>query len=242
MMGPSKRQKTYYYKSSWEETYCFVDTSHGTFATNYPENSEIRKKKVCELKSKLSAQKSVVVRPLLKSKNATTALFKNAHLLVKKKKPFQDGELLKEAFLAGAESLFEGFSNKQEIISAIQELQLSDSTVSRRIEAIADDMQSQLTDKEMREWFSLQFDESTDISDMLNKHNEKLSDSLWILNLAFLTDINAKFNILNLDLQGKDKELAQMMGSVKAFKSKLTLWMSQMRSKSRPSQDTSELI
>ncbi|KAG8239555.1 hypothetical protein J437_LFUL018906, partial [Ladona fulva] len=39
-------------------------------------------------------------------------------------------------------------------------------------------------------------------------------------------------NILNLDLQDKDKELAQMMGSVKAFKAKLTLWMSQMRSKS----------
>ncbi|KAG8234997.1 hypothetical protein J437_LFUL013877 [Ladona fulva] len=162
MSGPSKRQKTYYYKSSREEMYCFVDmkgkcvcllcgasvafakkhnTNHRTFAKNYLENSEIRKKKVCELKSKLSAQQS-------------------------KTKPFQDRELLKEAFLAGAESLFEGFSNKREIISVIQELQLSDSTVLRRIEAIADDMQCQLKrDVKTCEWFFLQFDESMDISD-----------------------------------------------------------------------------
>ncbi|KAG8231732.1 hypothetical protein J437_LFUL012039 [Ladona fulva] len=86
-------------------------TIHGTFAKNYPENSEIRKKK-----------QSVFVRPLSKSKNATTASFKIDHLLARKNKTFQDGESLKEAFLAGAESLFEGFSDKREIISAIQEL------------------------------------------------------------------------------------------------------------------------
>ncbi|KAG8224907.1 hypothetical protein J437_LFUL006265 [Ladona fulva] len=65
-----------------------------------------------------------------------------------------------------------------------------------------------------------------------SKHIEKLSDSSWLLDLAFLADITEKLNILNLHLQGKDKELAQMMGSVKAFKAKLTLWISQMRSKS----------
>ncbi|KAG8239554.1 hypothetical protein J437_LFUL018905 [Ladona fulva] len=158
MSGPNKRQKTSSYKSSWEETYCFFDvkgkcvcllrgasvaftkkhnmehhfqTNHGTFATNYPKNSEIRKKKVCELKSKLSVQQSVFVRPLSKSKNASTALFKIAHLLAKKKKPFQDND-----------------------------------TVLRRIEAIADDMQSQLkSDVKTCELFSLQFDESMDISD-----------------------------------------------------------------------------
>ncbi|KAG8229223.1 hypothetical protein J437_LFUL008860 [Ladona fulva] len=65
-----------------------------------------------------------------------------------------------------------------------------------------------------------------------SKHIEKLSDSSWLLDLAFLADITEKLNILYLDLQGKCKDLAQMMGSVKAFKAKLTLWMSEMRSKS----------
>ncbi|KAG8237259.1 hypothetical protein J437_LFUL011289 [Ladona fulva] len=112
-------------------------TNRGTFAKNYPKNSEIRKKKVCELKSKLSAQQSVFVRPLSKSKNPTMASFKIAH-------------------------------EEENTISrrAIQALQLSDSTALRRIEAIADDMQSQLKrDMETCEWFSLQFDESMDISD-----------------------------------------------------------------------------
>ncbi|KAG8236400.1 hypothetical protein J437_LFUL014921 [Ladona fulva] len=120
---------------------------------------------LCELKSKLSAQQSVFVRPISKSKNATTASFKIAHLLAKKIKPFQDGELLScSSFLAGAESFFEGFFNKRESISAIQELQLSDSTVLRRIDAIGNDMQSQLKrDVEMCEWFSLRFDVSNEV-------------------------------------------------------------------------------
>ncbi|KAG8229913.1 hypothetical protein J437_LFUL008245 [Ladona fulva] len=46
-----------------------------------------------------------------------------------------------------------------------------------------------------------------------SKHIEELSDSSWLLDLAFLADITEKLNILNLDLQGKDKDLAQMMGS-----------------------------
>jgi hypothetical protein len=47
----------------------------------------------------------------------------------RRKETFQDGELLKEAFLTGADCLSEGFSNKREIMLAIQDLQLSDITV-----------------------------------------------------------------------------------------------------------------
>jgi hypothetical protein len=72
---------------------------------------------------------------------------------------------LKEAFLTGADCLSEGFSNKREIMLAIQDLQLSDITVTRRIQVISSGMQTQLkSDLEPCDWFSLQFDESTDIS------------------------------------------------------------------------------
>jgi hypothetical protein len=58
-------------------------------------------------------------------------------LLTKKEnKTFQDGELLKGAFLTGAEYNFEGFSNKREIMSTMQDLQLSDNTAVRRIQII----------------------------------------------------------------------------------------------------------
>ena len=87
-------------------------------------------------------------------------------MLAKKKKPFIDGELFKELFLTSADCLFDGFSNKHEIVSAIQDLQLSNNTITRRIHAISTDIQTQLnTNLEICDWFSLQFDESTDISD-----------------------------------------------------------------------------
>nr|XP_042900361.1 cholecystokinin receptor type A-like [Parasteatoda tepidariorum] len=57
-------------------------------------------------------------------------------------------------------------TDKREIMPAIQDLQLSENTVTRRIGAISKDMQTQLkSDLKICEWFSLQFDESTDIAD-----------------------------------------------------------------------------
>ncbi|GFT40985.1 DUF4371 domain-containing protein [Nephila pilipes] len=52
-------------------------------------------------------------------------------------------------------------------MSAVQDLQLSDNTVTRRIGAISKDMQMQLkSDLEICECFSLQFDKSTDIAQL----------------------------------------------------------------------------
>lgn len=51
-------------------------------------------------------------------------------------------------------------------MSSIKCLQLSNNTVTRRIHAISTDIQTLLNaDLEICDWFSLQFDESTDISD-----------------------------------------------------------------------------
>jgi hypothetical protein len=64
------------------------------------------------------------------------------------------------------------------------------------------------------------------------KDFDKLNDRSWLLDLAFLADITEKLNSLNLDLQGKDKDVAHMISSINSFKAKLTLWMSQIKSKS----------
>ena len=185
MSGPSKRQRTYNFNTDWEESYCFVNLKnkcvccvvivlqcrknierhfqsiHATFDVNYPLKSEVRKKKICQLKSNLTAQETVFTGHVEISKKATIASFKISHMLAKKK-PLIDGELFKELFLTGANCLFNGFSNKLEIVSAIQDLQLSNNTVTRRIHAISTDIQTQLkTDFEICDWFSLQYDEST---------------------------------------------------------------------------------
>lgn len=52
-------------------------------------------------------------------------------------------------------------------MSAIQALQFSDNTVTRRIYDISKDMQTELKSYlEICDWFSLKFDESTDITDV----------------------------------------------------------------------------
>ena len=122
---------------------------------------------ICQLKSSLTAQQSIFTRHVENSKKATIASFIISYMLAKKKKHFIDGELFKELYFTGADCLFDGFSNKHEIVSAIQDLQLSNNNVTRRIHATSTDIQTQLkTDLEICDWFSLQFDESPDISDI----------------------------------------------------------------------------
>lgn len=98
--------------------------------------------------------------------NATEALFRVSRLLINKTKSFQDGEIVKEAFVEAADTLFQDFKNKAKILSSIKALQLSRSTVARRSEAMAQDLMQQLwKDIADCECFSLQLDEPTDASD-----------------------------------------------------------------------------
>lgn len=57
----------------------------------------------------------------------------------------------------------------------------------------------------------------------LSKHTEcaQLEHSQWLLDLAFLTDITEMLNDLYLELQGQDKHVINMIGSVNTFKSRL---------------------
>ena len=52
-----------------------------------------------------------------------------SHSVIKHKKSLQDGEMMKEAFVEAADSLFQDFKNKLEILSSLKALQLSQSTV-----------------------------------------------------------------------------------------------------------------
>ena len=74
--------------------------------------------------------------------------------------------MIRTAFLEAANTLFDNFKNKAEIMSAIKSVQLSANTVMRRVEAMSSDVISQLkTDFDRCSYCSLQFDESTDIVD-----------------------------------------------------------------------------
>lgn len=58
-----------------------------------------------------------------------------------------------------------------------------------------------------------------------------LEDTEWILDLAFLTDITGKLNLLNCELQGKGKTVADMISSVNAFKTKMSIFSMHLQTK-----------
>jgi hypothetical protein len=49
--------------------------------------------------------------------------------------------------------------------------------------------------------------------------------------LVLFTDTTDKLNSLNLRLQGRDKYVAEMIGSLKSYKAELVLWMLHMKTK-----------
>jgi len=96
--------------------------------------------------------------------NVTGASFKPAWSTAKANKPATEGEFLKTDC---ANSLLSYFKNKDDIIKQILKLQISDSTVIRRVEVISDNISSQLLkDIESAALFSLALDESTDRTDI----------------------------------------------------------------------------
>ena len=141
-------------------------TVHRTNDTDIPPKSELRNRKVKELKSRLSGQQAFFTKVTSKAKAATEASFRVSHAIIKHKKSFQDGEMIKEAFVEAADSLFRDFKNKPEILSSIKALQLARSTVTQRCKVMAEDLTQQLQkDIADCDCFSLQLDESTDVSD-----------------------------------------------------------------------------
>lgn len=183
-MNPNKKCKTYHFNQEWELEFFFVDikgkcvcllcrdtlsffkrgnierhyrTKHVDFDLKFTKHSSLRQDKLKTMKLKLNQEQSIFKNPNKLSENLTIA-----YLLAKKKKPFSDGELIKEA----SDSLFMDFKNKSEIVGAINKIQLSSNTVMRRIGAISSNQKTQLqTDLLKCSYFSLQMDESNDMID-----------------------------------------------------------------------------
>ena len=218
--GPSKKKKTYHFHTEWEEDYFFVMSHskciclickasvalpkktnverhyrsvHKAYDSDFPPSSELRKRKVRELQSQLAGQQSLFLKPTSTAKAATEASLRVSHAIIKHKKSFQDGEMVKEAFIEAADALFRDYKNKTEIVNAIKAVQLSRSTVTRRCEVMAEDLTQQLLkDIEDCKCFSLQLDESTDVSD---------TAQLCVFIRMVFTDMTAKEELLTITVQ-----------------------------------------
>ena len=98
---------------------------------------------------------------------ATEASYEIANCIAKHGKPFTDGDYIKTAFELSADLLFDGLPNKETIKSRIKEMPTSARTVQRRIEDMAENVNSQQTaGLKDATVFSVALDESVDVNDM----------------------------------------------------------------------------
>jgi len=138
-----------------------------SFIRSYPLGSDLRRKKLQTLLDGFQAQQSIFRNMVKSNDNVTGASFKLAWNTAKANKPATEGEFLTTTFIDCANSLLSDFKNKDDIIKQILKLQISDSTVIRRVEVISDNILSQLLkDIESAALFSLALDESTDRTDI----------------------------------------------------------------------------
>ncbi|GFV04024.1 uncharacterized protein TNCV_916481 [Trichonephila clavipes] len=97
--------------------------------------------------------------------HTSAASYSAANAIARHGKPFQEGEFLKEAWLAWAPSLFDDFDNKDKIIQRIKDVPLSRNTMKDRILKLAENVtDQQKNDINSATFISLCLDESIDIT------------------------------------------------------------------------------
>lgn len=138
-------------------------TCHTSYHANYPPGSAVRAEKVRDLMAALSKQQSFFTRPLKRSQKATKASLRATQFLIKKKKPFSDGAVVKEAMMIVAKTVLEDEKYGTDVITTLSNVQLGVATMVRRVSPISANLADQL-DRDLARcrWFSIQCDESVD--------------------------------------------------------------------------------
>jgi len=142
--------------------------NHSEFNLKFPVGKPCRVHEIARLTSNLSDEQSVLKKFLSSSELVTLASYRGAWILARQKKPFSDGELVKEIIISTMETLLENYDSqaKSDIMQKVRNLQLSHQTVSRRIQDLSTDLEEQLRNQlKTCQAFSIALDESTDISD-----------------------------------------------------------------------------
>lgn len=74
---------------------CHHNTENANFKDSYPEQSEVRQRKISTLKSQYSRASGIMNRVSNKQERASIASLRAAWILSRHNKPFTDGEVIK---------------------------------------------------------------------------------------------------------------------------------------------------
>ena len=139
---------------------------HAKFATDYPVGTE-RKSAIAVLLDKLEESKGRFKKWIASPNSTTAASFVATREIIKRGKPFTDGDYMKDSFIKISEHLFSDFKNKTEIIQKIKDMPLSAKTVKERAIKMAGDITNQqIKDINSAPAFSIACDESCDVIDI----------------------------------------------------------------------------
>lgn len=139
---------------------------HAKFADDYPVGTE-RKSAIAVLVEKFEGRKNSFKKWITSPNSTAAASFVAAREIVKRGKPFTDGEYMKDSFIKMSEHLFSDFRNKTEIIQKIKDMPLSAKTVKERAIKMANNItDQQIKDINSAPAFSIACDESCDVTDI----------------------------------------------------------------------------
>lgn len=148
---------------------CRTSSVKRHFETNHKsvsQKSEAEQKElIASALNDRNKQSTSMIKFVGKNCNTSAASYAAANVIARHGKPFQEGEFLKEAWLACAPSLFEDFDNKDKIIQRIKDTPLSRNTIKERILKLAENItDQQKIDIKDASFISLCLDESTDVT------------------------------------------------------------------------------
>jgi hypothetical protein len=136
---------------------------HGDWDEKYPKKSDARAIKLSDLKSGLAKQQKLLTRHTVVVDTVTEASYKIGWQLAKARKPFIDGELIKECIDIACKVVL---PDKPEVRQLMKKIPLSRNTIASRIEEASRDIERQIKDDiGSCSYYSLALDESTDICD-----------------------------------------------------------------------------
>ncbi|CAG9815991.1 unnamed protein product [Phaedon cochleariae] len=139
----------------------FETTHRSVSQKSEPEQKELIESAMKER----NKQSTSMIKYVGKNCHTSAASYLAANIIARHSKPFQEGEFLKEAWLACAPSLFDDFDNKEKIIQRIKDTPLSRNTMKERILKLARNVtDQQKVDINSAPFISLCLDESTDVT------------------------------------------------------------------------------
>ncbi|CAI6377025.1 unnamed protein product [Macrosiphum euphorbiae] len=165
-----ERSRTFH--EEWEMQYCFTESKalkpiclicSTTIAVAKKYNLERHfKQNHSKEKKEIFGQQNLFVKKFDELESMVKTSYEISLLLAKNKKPFSDGEIIKEAL-----SIFSKNCNDKNVKTKADGISLSRNTVTRRVEEMSNDISNQITQTVTKcKYFSLALDETCDLTSM----------------------------------------------------------------------------